>query len=84
MADDFNELWKRVRAVDGVESIRTLAKILSSKDGRTFVFNLEPSDVASCVEILDRVSLSLSIRHPSQLPTDVTIQYSGSGGTSTS
>jgi len=65
MADNFDQLWKKVRAVDEAESIRTLAKILSSKDGRTFIFNLEPSDAALCIEILDHVSPSPSIRHPS-------------------
>jgi len=64
MTDDFDELWKRVRAVDEVESVRALVKILSSKSGRTFIFDLEPSGAALCIEILDHVSPSLSIHHP--------------------
>lgn len=58
MADDFNKLWKKVRAaatVDEAESVRTLAKILLSKDGRAFVLNLKQSDAVLCIEILDHV-----------------------------
>ena len=64
MAIDFNGQWKKVRAVateDEAESIRTLAKMLSTKEGRTFVSNLEPSDAALCIEILDHVSLESPI-----------------------
>jgi len=59
MADDFNKLWKKVRTAataDEAESVRTLAKILSSKDGRTFVLNLKQSDAVLCIEVLDHVS----------------------------
>jgi len=68
MADDFDELWKKVRAVDEAESIRTLAKILSSKDGRMFIFNLEPPEAALCIEILDHVSPSPSVIPHSRPP----------------
>ena len=41
---------------DGAESVRTLAKILSSEDGRSFISNLEPPEAELCIEILDHVS----------------------------
>jgi len=59
MATDFNGQWKKARtATDETESVRILTKILSSKEGRTSVFNLEPQDAEFCIEILDHVSLS--------------------------
>ena len=64
MTTDFNGQWKNARtATDEAESIRTLTKILSSKEGRTFVFNLEPQDAAFCIEMLDHVS-SNPTSHP--------------------
>ena len=66
MAIDFNELWRKVRAdatADEAESVRTLAKILSSKEGRTFVLNLGQSDAVFCIEILDHVSSDPPICH---------------------
>ena len=63
MTADYNKLWKRVRsAVDEGESVRTLVNILSSKDGRTFISNLEPSEAELCIEILDHVSTDPTIR----------------------
>lgn len=57
MVVDFNKLWKNARTtVDEAESVRTLAKILSSTDGRTFISNLEPLEAELCIDILDRVS----------------------------
>ena len=57
MVTDFNGLWKKAReATDETESIRTLAKILSSKDGRAFILDLEPQDAEFCIEILDHVN----------------------------
>jgi len=57
MNADYDKLWKRIRsAVDEGESVRTLVKILSAKDGRIFVLNLEPSEAELCIEILDHVS----------------------------
>lgn len=51
---DFDELWTRARtAEDKTESIRNLAKILSSKEGRMFILGLEPSDVELCVGFMD-------------------------------
>jgi len=60
MTADYDKLWNIVRSiVDEGESVRTLVKILSSKDGRTFILNLEPSEAELCIEILDHVSTSL-------------------------
>jgi hypothetical protein len=67
MAIDFNKLWKEVSAVatvDGAESVRTLAKILLSKDGRKFILDLEPLDAALCIEVLDHVSSNLPFALP--------------------
>jgi hypothetical protein len=61
MTADSNKLWKKARSVaatDEAESVRTLAKILTSKDGREFISNLEPSDAKLCIEILDQVILN--------------------------
>ena len=45
-ATGLDRLWKKARtAADDAESLRTLAKILSSKDGRAFIFgNPEPQE----------------------------------------
>ena len=57
MAVDYNRLWKRARtATDETESVRILAKILSSKDGRAFILDLEQQDAELCIEILDHVN----------------------------
>ncbi|KAF9644384.1 kinase-like protein [Thelephora ganbajun] len=54
MAIDFNKLWKEARTTeDEAGSVRALAKILSSKDGRTFILNLEQTEAELCIEILD-------------------------------
>ena len=69
MATDFNGQWKNARtATDEAESVRTLTKILSSKEGRTFVFNLDPQDATFCIEILDHVSPLQSHSHPPPTP----------------
>jgi hypothetical protein len=67
MAVDFNRLWKKARtAADEVESVRILAKILSSEDGREFISDLEPPEAELCIEILDHVSLNppFPVNHP--------------------
>ena len=57
MTAGYDGLWRRVRStVDEGESVRTLVNILSSKDGRTFISNLEPSEAKLCIEILDHVT----------------------------
>ena len=80
MATDFNGQWKKARTAattDETESIRTLTEILSSKEGRTFVFNLEPQDAASCIEMLDHVSPN-PIPHPIRHPLIVTYRCNDS------
>ena len=77
MAVDFDRLWKKahtVVATDEAESIRTLAKILSSKDGRTFISDFGQSDAELCIEILDRVSSNPFVGYPSQSLTSAVIQ----------
>ena len=59
MAVDFGSLWERARAAatsNEAESVRQMAEILSSKDGRTFISDLGPSDAELCIEILDHVN----------------------------
>lgn len=52
----FDKLWKRAcTTADKGESARSLVEILSSKDGRTFALNLEPSEAELCIEILGHV-----------------------------
>ena len=54
---DFNKLWKKARTVAGeAESVRVVAGILSSKDRRTLISNLEPQEAGLCIEIPDHVS----------------------------
>jgi hypothetical protein len=56
MASEINKLWTRVRSTKNeAEAVRGLVKILSSKEGRTFVVGLEPADGVLCIEILDYV-----------------------------
>ena len=59
MVVDYNRLchWEKARnGSDEVESVRILAKILSSTNGRTFILDLEPPGAELCLEILDYVS----------------------------
>ena len=59
MAVDFGVLWGRARtaaASNEAESVRHMAEILSSKDGRAFILDLEQSDAELCIEILDHVN----------------------------
>ena len=75
MAVNFDKLWKKTRnATNEAESVRTLAEILSSKDGRKFILDLESADALLCIEILDQVSSNPSIDHPRQSPTDMMVQ----------
>ena len=60
MATNYNKLWKTARSgTDDAESVRTLATILSSRDGRMFVLDLELSEAELCLEILTHVSSNL-------------------------
>ena len=67
MAVDFNMLWNRARAAaisDEAESVGIMTDVLSSKEGRAFVANLEPSEAELCIEILHYVSSNLPLAHP--------------------
>ena len=58
MAADFKVSWKQARAAastDEAECIRILAEIVSSKEGRKFIFALEAKDARACIEILHHV-----------------------------
>ena len=58
METNFRKLWKKARsAKDEKVAVRTMAEILSSKEGRRFIFALGPADAALCIEILDHVRL---------------------------
>ena len=61
MVVNFNLLWNRARAAamsDEVESVRIMADILSSKEGRRFIASLELPEAELCIEILDYVRIS--------------------------
>ena len=48
-------LWEIV--LDTVDvSVRILGRILSSKEGREFIYALGPEEAGLCLELLDRVS----------------------------
>jgi serine/threonine protein kinase len=65
MSVNFDRLWGEARiATSEAESVRTLAKILSSKDGRKFISNLELADAELCIEILDHVRMIPYRPHP--------------------
>ena len=56
MTTDFDGLWAKVRTAENeAEAVRTLAQILSSKEGRAFASSLELTDGVLCIEILDQV-----------------------------
>lgn len=64
MGINFDGLWMKVcTAEDEAESVRTLAEISSSKDGRTFMLGLGLSDAELCIELMDHVSSVLPIYH---------------------
>ena len=55
-AANFERLWEEARiTVDEAESVRNLAKILSSERGREFILNLDRAGAELCTEILDKV-----------------------------
>ena len=70
-AADFNNLWMQARAAgDRLESAQTLSSILTWKDGRTFILDLEPTDAALCIEILHRVRSGSPPFYPLRSPTN--------------
>ena len=74
MVVDFNLLWNRARSAatsDEAESVRIMADILSSKEGRRFITSLELPEAELCIEILDYVQISPS--SSSKLLADATI-----------
>ena len=57
MSKDCERLWKKVmKANDEGNAIQILLEILSDKEGRDFITNLEKEDAKFCIEILDDVS----------------------------
>ena len=59
-AANFERLWEEAQiAVDEAESVRNLAKILSSERGREFISNLDRTGTELCIEILDKVRSGL-------------------------
>lgn len=62
---NYQRLWRDVTsALDEAKAVRTLAGILTDKEGRTFILNLERRDAELCIEILDRVSHHLDLGPP--------------------
>jgi len=57
MAKYYQQLWRDVASTsDEGKAVRTLARIVLDREGRTFILNLEHNDAELCMEILDRVS----------------------------
>ena len=70
MADHYQQLWKDVTNANGeVEAVRTLAEILTDREGRAFILSLERPDAELCIDILDRVSHCLDL-DPSLVDSD--------------
>jgi hypothetical protein len=62
MAKDYHRLWKGItNANNEAKAVRTLTEILSDKEGKGFISNLERRDAELCIEILDRVSHDLNL-----------------------
>ena len=60
MAKNYQQLWGGVTgAEDEAGAVRTLAEILTDKEGRVFISRLERKDVELCIELLDHVSRDL-------------------------
>ena len=56
MSANFNKLWAKVRTAESeADSIRALAQILLSREGRAFVLGLGPIDGVLCIELIDHV-----------------------------
>lgn len=56
MSVNFTRLWKKARAAPNeTEFVRSLAEILSSRDGRKFILTLNQEDAEQCIEIMDQV-----------------------------
>ena len=71
MAENYQQLWKNVTNANGeVEAVRTLAEILTDREGRAFILSLERPDAELCIEILDRVSHRLDL-DPSLVASEV-------------
>ena len=78
MAKNYQRLWKDVTNANGeVEAVRTLANILTDREGRAFILSLERPDAELCIEILDRVSHHLDLV-PSLVVSDGFIRVSQS------
>lgn len=66
MTKDYEELWDGVtNAANEAQAVRTLAEILTDKEGRVFISRLGSKDAELCIEVLDRVShgLHFPFRH---------------------
>ena len=62
MAKNYQRLWERVTdANNEAKAVRTLAEILTDKEGRDFTSRLGPKDAELCIEILDHVSRDLHL-----------------------
>ena len=60
MARDHQRLWIDVtNTTDQAQAIRTLAEILSDKEGKAFISRLDSEDAELCIEILGKVSPDL-------------------------
>jgi len=60
MTRDYQHLWAGVAsATDKAQAVRTLADILTNKEGRALISRLDSGDAELCIEILSNVSRDL-------------------------
>ena len=65
MAKNYQGLWENVTSAgDEAKAVRTLAEILTDKEGRVFISRLERESAELCIEILDHVSRDLHSFRP--------------------
>ena len=57
MANNFQRLWEDVKNTkDEAKAVRTLAEVVTEKDGRAFVSRFDRENAEYCVDVLGRVS----------------------------
>jgi len=62
MAEEYQRRWVGItNATDKAQAVRTLAEILTDKDGKAFISRLDSKDAELCVEILGNVSPELQL-----------------------
>ena len=64
MIKDYQKLWKGVTiATNEAQAIKTLAEILSDKEGKVVISRLDSGDAKLCIEILGNVSCDIHLHY---------------------